>query len=380
MRSLILFALLVSTISGAEKHAVAPSSGPKPIGPYSPGISVGKYLYVSGQGARTPDGKMPPDFEAQTRQCLENVKAIVVADGLSLTHLVYSQVYLADSKNMDQFVKIWKEYFPWGGPARSVIGVNRMPTETPVEINAVAVRNLSERKLVHGGVISNERYFLDGVYARDVPSAMKKLEQSLKNAGLGLEHLAFVNIYLDPSISHSDMNAAYSKHFESGNAPARATITVAHLPYGGKVKITGVAVTDLRLRKVVRPRNMAATPNSSPCVWAGETLYCSTRSGNVPGPNGGVWAESIENQVKQTFRNLLDSLEEAGLDFSHVVASNVYLDKLEEFARMNGVYAKYFSQAPPTRTTVEPMPSAERKADVNGNWPRLDEISIVAVR
>ena len=380
MRRFILFVLLSCALIGAERHTVAPASGPKPVGPYSPGISAGKYLYVSGQGARSPDGKMPADFEAQTRQCLENVKAIVEADGLTMTHLVYSQVYLADSNKMDQLEKIWKEYFPTGGPARAVLGVNRMPTETPVEINAVAVRNQSERKLVNGGVISNERYFLDGVYALDVPTAITRLEKSLKNAGLGLEHLAFVNIYLDPSISHSDMNAAYSKHFESGNAPARATITVAHLPYGGKVNITGVAVTDLRFRKVLRPRNMAPTANSSPCIWAGDTLYCSARSGNVPGPNGGVWAESIENQVKQTFRSLLDGLEEAGLDFSHVVASNVYLDKLEEFARMNGVYAKYFSQSPPTRTTVEPAPSVARKADANGNWPRLDEISIVAVR
>lgn len=380
MRRFIPFVLLSCTLIAAERHTVAPTAGPKPVGPYSPGINAGKYLYVSGQGARTPDGKMPADFEAQTRQCLENVKAIVAADGLSMTNIVYSQVYLADSKNMDRFEKIWKEYFPSGGPARSVLGVNRMPTETPVEVNAVAVRNLSERKLVNGGVISNERFFLDGVYALDVPTAITRLEKVLKEAGLGLGHLAFVNIYLDPSISHNEMNAAYSKHFESGNAPARATITVAHLPYGGKVKITGVAVTDLRFRKVVRPRNMAATPNSSPCVWAGDTLYCSARSGNVPGPNGGVWAESIENQVKQTFRNLLDGLEEAGLDFSHIVASNVYLDKLEEFARMNGVYTKYFSQAPPTRTTVEPTPSVERKADANGNWPRLDEISIVAVR
>lgn len=380
MRSLLLIAVLVSAIFAAERRTVAPTSGPKPVGPYSPGISAGKYLYVSGQGARTPDGKMPPNFEAQTRQCLENVKAIVTADGMSMTHLVYSQVYLADSKNMDQFEKIWKDYFPSGGPARAVLGVNRMPTETPIEINAVAVRNLSERKLVKGGIISNERYFLEGVYASDVASAIAKLETSLKNAGLGLGHLAFVNIYLDPSISHSDMNSAYSKHFESGNAPARATITVAHLPYGGKVKITGVAVTDLRFRKVIRPRNMTPTPNSSPCVWAGDTLYCSTRSGNVPGPNGGVWAESVENQVKQTFRNLFDGLEDAGLDFSHVVASNVYLDKLEEFARMNAVYSKYFSQAAPARTTVEPMPSVERKPDANGNWPRFDEISIVAVR
>ena len=380
MRQIILLLLLLPIAFAADLKSIAPSNGPKPIGPYSPGISAGAYLYVSGQGARTPDGKMPADFTAQTRQCLDNVKSIVEAGGLTMRNVVYSQVYLADSKNLEAFEKVWGEYFPKDAPARAVLGVHRMPTETPVEINAVAVRDLSKKKVTASGVTSNERFFIHGVYSNDVADAMVQLSKNLKAAGLGLEHLAFVNVYLDPSIPHADMNAAYSKHFTNGNAPARATVTVAHLPKGAHVELTGVAVTDLRFRRVVKPRNMTPTTNSSPCVWAGETLYCSARSGNVPGPNGGVWAENIENQVKQTFRNLLDGLEEASIDFSHVVASNVYLDKLEEFAKMNGVYAKYFGTIPPTRTTVEPMTSTDRKQDASGNWPRLNEISIVAVR
>ncbi len=323
---------------------------------------------------------MPTDFTAQSRQCLDNVKSIVEAGGLTMRNVVYSQVYLADSKNLEAFEKVWVEYFPKDAPARAVFGVHRMPTETPVEINAVAVRDLAKKKVTAAGVSSNERFFINGVYSNDVADAMAQLSKSLKAAGLGLGHLAFVNVYLDPTIPHADMNATYNKYFAKGNAPARATVTVAHLPKGAHVELTGVAVTDLRFRRVVKPRNMTPTTNSSPCVWAGETLYCSARSGNVPGPNGGVWAENIENQVKQTFRNLLDGLEEASIDFSHVVASNVYLDKLEEFAKMNGVYAKYFGTIPPTRTTVEPMTSTDRKQDSSGNWPRLNEISIVAVR
>ena len=137
--------LLASTLNGAEHTTVAPANGPKPVGPYSPGISTGKYLYVSGQGARTPDGKMPPDFAAQTRQCLENVKSILTSGGLSLKNVVYSQIYLADSNNIDTFNRIWKEYFPTDGPAHAVLGVHRMPTETTVEINAVAVKKKPAR-------------------------------------------------------------------------------------------------------------------------------------------------------------------------------------------------------------------------------------------
>ena len=70
-------------------------------------------------------------------------------------------------------------------------------------------------------------------------------------------------------------------------------------------------------------------------------------------------------------RNLLDGLEEAGLDFSHVVASNVYVDNMDDYAKMNATYAKYFpGNAPPTRTTVSPLPPVpDRKPDSAGRVP-----------
>ncbi len=79
-------------------------------------------------------------------------------------------------------------------------------------------------------------------------------------------------------------------------------------------------------------------------------------------------------------RNLLDGLEEAGMDLSHVVATNVYLDDIQEFAKMNRVYATYFKTPSPTRTTVQPRPSVERKESDAEMWPMLEQISLVAVK
>jgi len=77
-------------------------------------------------------------------------------------------------------------------------------------------------------------------------------------------------------------------------------------------------------------------------MFAGDTLYCSAKSAYLPGPNQGIYAESIEDQVRQTMRNLIDGLQEAGMDLSKVVATNVYLDDVADFARMNAVYLTYF--------------------------------------
>ncbi len=51
-----------------------------------------------------------------------------------------------------------------------------------------------------------------------------------------------------------------------------------------------------------------------------------------------------------------------------------------EFSKMNGIYAQYFSAAPPTRTTVQQFPAAERKPDARDRWPTLEQISIIAVK
>ena len=80
--------------SDVSKRVIAPP-GLKPVGPYSPGIMVGDFLYVSGQGARDRDARLPDTIDAQVRQTLDNVKTIVEAAGLTLDHVVYSQVYLA---------------------------------------------------------------------------------------------------------------------------------------------------------------------------------------------------------------------------------------------------------------------------------------------
>src|ERR1700746_1255766 len=121
------------------------------------------------------------------------------------------------------------------------------------------------------------------------------------------------------------MNEQYARRFEFGNTPARATIQVSSLPEAAQITYTGVAGRDLSQRRSIRPKNMPPSPTASPCVFAGDTLYCSAKSGFIPGPHGGVYASTTQHQLRQTMRNLLDNLEEAGMHFDEVVATNVYL-------------------------------------------------------
>jgi reactive intermediate/imine deaminase len=394
--------LLATQLPVAQSRAVVPSSGPAPVGPYSPGVVADGYLYVSGQGAKAADGQMPATFEAQAQQTLENVKAVVQAAGLTLDHVVYTHVYLEEIANAAALDRVYARYFPKDPPARAMIGVARLPG-TPVEINAVAVLDRNGRTPVRlqgwdpalpfsPGMLTRDRLFISSLPGRtadgtvpadpgaEVDAALDSFKAVTDAAGLSLSHVVFVNPYLTSSIPSSAMNERYAKRFEFGNTPARATISVSALPEG-HIVYTGVAVRDLSKRKAIRPKNMAPSPTASPCVFAGDTLYCSAKSGFMPGPLSGVYAATVEHQLRQTMRNQLDNFEEAGLTFRDVVAANVYLDNVDDFARMNAVYAQYFAEGvKPARTTVQQIAAGNRDPDANGSYPDLEQVSFVAVR
>ena len=403
---LLLVASLLCFAAGvqAQLRAVVPQHGlatSDALG--SPGIDAGDYVYVSGQGPRRLDGSTPPNFADQVRQALENVRSVVEAAGLTMDNVVYVQVYLEDMNQYGALDKAFADFFPKTPPARGVLGVARLP-EPSVQITAVAVRdlkgkqpvalpNLKPSKAYSSGMLTHDRLFVSTMLGSDpsngkvpenpaaqVDFALDRLKMVVEAAGLTLSNMVFVNPYLTSEIPMRIMNEHYARRFEFGNTPGRATIEVSSLPEGAHIAYTGVAVRDLSQRRAIRPRNMPPSPTASPCVFAGDTLYCSAKSGFIPGPNGGVFAPGTPDQVRQTMRNLLDNLEEAGMNFSQVVSTTIYLDDLSELVAFGKVYRKYFSGVLPAQTTVQQIQPSERKPDEEGHYPDLEQVSLIAVR
>src|SRR5688572_5970624 len=147
MTQRILVFGLCLVVFGADIKVVAPP-GATVVGPYSPGLETADFLYVSGQGAANAQKKFAATTEEQVADTLANIRAIVEAAGLTMEHVVYTQVYVHDAGAFDAVERAWRKAFPKMGPARSLLGVHRMPTETPVEISAVAVKNLGSKKAV----------------------------------------------------------------------------------------------------------------------------------------------------------------------------------------------------------------------------------------
>jgi 2-iminobutanoate/2-iminopropanoate deaminase len=114
---------------------------PAAIGPYSQAILKNNTLYVSGQLGIDPNtGIMPASFEEQANLVFGNIKAILEAAGMGLTHIVKASVFLANMNDFAQLNEIYGRYFSAPYPAREAVQVARLPKDGLVEISVIAMR------------------------------------------------------------------------------------------------------------------------------------------------------------------------------------------------------------------------------------------------
>ena len=123
------------------KTIIATPEAPKAVGPYSQAVELNGTLYVSGQLPVDPaTGRMAEGIEAQTRQALRNIGAILAAAGLGHADIVKTTVLLADIADFAAMNAVYAEFFPTDKPARVCYQVAALPLGARVEIDAVAGR------------------------------------------------------------------------------------------------------------------------------------------------------------------------------------------------------------------------------------------------
>ena len=124
------------------KKTVFSEKAPKPVGPYNQAVKAGKFLFVSGQLAIDPkEGKIvAKDVTLQTRQVMENIKAILEAAGYSLKDVVQSTVYLSSMALFDEFNSEYAKYFDGEFPARATVGIE-LKANALIEVSVVAYKD-----------------------------------------------------------------------------------------------------------------------------------------------------------------------------------------------------------------------------------------------
>jgi 2-iminobutanoate/2-iminopropanoate deaminase len=123
-----------------EKKIIKTADAPQAIGPYSQAVEAGGLVFVSGQIPIDPKSGnvVQVDIKVQTRQVMENAKAILLAAGCGMSQVVKSTIYL---KNMSDFAsvnEVYGGYFPSDPPARATVEVSHLPKDVAIEMDFVA--------------------------------------------------------------------------------------------------------------------------------------------------------------------------------------------------------------------------------------------------
>jgi 2-iminobutanoate/2-iminopropanoate deaminase len=123
------------------KTVIATTEAPAAVGPYSQAIATGKFLFAAGQIPLDPatGNLVEGDVTAQTERVLQNVAAVLKANGMTFANVVKSTVFLTDLAHFGAMNEVYARYFTAPFPARSTIQVAGLPKAASVEIEVIAV-------------------------------------------------------------------------------------------------------------------------------------------------------------------------------------------------------------------------------------------------
>ncbi len=362
--------------------------------PYSPGVLVGKTLYVSGQIDKDPQtGVQPEGIVDQTRMAMRNVGHVLREAGMDYGNVVSCHVQLADMGQYKEMNEVYGSFFgPDHYPARTTLEFPGLPGGAKIEISCIAYADKSKISAVtppagtvpaamgpyRSAVWAGDTLYVSGSGGRQPntneldPTIEGQTKQTMENIGqilaaAGVEHkdAVFTNVYfLDPigykGPTYGKLNSVYKDYFKLGMAPSRASFCVSKLPGTISVEITFIATRDRKNKGRVVPDSAGPSPTSSNGgVLDADTLYTSGKSGS---------GTTVEQQMRDSMESIRGILKLAGMDMKHVVDTHVYLKDIGQMDVMNSVFKEYFPNNPPARTTVQAIQD------------QLEQVQVVAVR
>jgi 2-iminobutanoate/2-iminopropanoate deaminase len=134
-----------ASASGApplDKDVIATKEAPAAIGPYSQAVRAGNLVFLAGQIPINPKtGQVNTGtIEEQTAQVLDNLKAVLAADGMTMDNVVSTTVFVKELNDFTKLNTVYGTYFKDKPPARATVQVQRLPKDAAVEISAIAIR------------------------------------------------------------------------------------------------------------------------------------------------------------------------------------------------------------------------------------------------
>lgn len=371
----LCLALAATSWVDAEERRLVQLPGTELGLPFSSGYVSGDLLYLSGAiGNRPGTRELAVGIEAQVRQALDNLQAVLRSEGMELSRAAAVNVFLADARDFAAMNAVYRTYFPVDPPTRATVQADIALPGALVEIAMIAVRPQVERSVVEPaalrspelpyswGIRAGSTLFVAGATSRDPETyepvtgdigtqtrrVLGNVGLVLEAAGMDFEDVVSCNVFLDDAREFAAMNEAYREFFGS-SPPTRATVRAKLMNPAFRSEIQCTAVEAESRQVFVAEGDAPSGSPFSPSILVGDRLYVAGMVGR--GPDGYAKGDAAA-QTRSVLDRIGATLKAAGMGLENVVSATVYLADIRHYAAMNEVYAAAMPKPPPARATV----------------------------
>ena len=347
--------------------------------PYSPGVLVGRTLYIAGHLGLPGDGPTRADMTSQTRQAMDGIGRVLKAAGLGYEHLVKCHVYLASMDDYAAMNAAYGSYFKDRVPARTTIQAAALPSAAGVEIGCIGYADVGGISVVRPpagslpaplgpyspAVWAGDTLYVSGMGGQDpvskavgeavdaqVGQTVTNITTTLEAAGLSIENVAWTQAYATQLGEAAGLAAALEKSVSKASPPG-GLVVVPRLPGPIRAELTFVAT---------RP---SSSGHNFGLVWPEASARASRRGGTIYVSAFAIPGRAdITAEAREVFTRLGTLLRQGEASLKDVAQVTVYLSDVADLPKVNAVFREMFPADPPARVTIQVQPQGKERLRV----------------
>ena len=347
-------------------------AGGQPV-PLSDGVvtRAGDFVYVSGVIGNVPGSSdLREGIAAQVHQAIQNVQSALQAEGLDLSDVVSSNVYLSDTRNFQAMNEIYRTYFSEDPPTRATVEADLPDAGALIQLTMVATRPELGRRVIapsgmqvpglpySWGILAGNTLFIAGATSRDPATyepvtgdvatqtrrVMRNIGNVLEAAGMEYGDIIGCKVFLADGRDFRTMSQAYASFLPTPR-PVRATVRARLMNPVFAVEVQCFAVKDPNNARTVPGGGPGATGALSPALQVGNRLFLSGMLGR--GPDGYAPGD-FETQTRQALDNISGALQSGGMSFANVVDVAVWITDIRQANRVGSIVREALPDRPVT--------------------------------
>ncbi|MBS4640837.1 MULTISPECIES: RidA family protein [Aeromonas] len=388
------------------KSARNTPNAPQDLGPCTQSVAFSHYNNISAQlPVDTKTGKLVSgDIQAQARQCLTNIQAIVQSIGHVMDDMVKVTLFLKDMGDLEAVDAVYREFFPHHLPTRTVLAVAGLPLGAAVQMDALLSngegtfpqapcplvklsRNsdkapqdpLSTHTVAFSHynnigaqlpVDATTGQLVAGGIQEQAAQCLRNIKNVLESIDVPFDDIVKVTVYLTSLVDLDAVNEVYRTFFpDSAIAravaylPARSVIAASALPQGARVQMDAVIshgdgtppqLVEDRHNLVISARNTDKAPRSPLHTQTVAFSHYNHIAGQLPldMATGKVLTGCIREQTAQCLGHIKTIVESIGHVMDDIVKVNIQVKNIEDLDAVNAIYTKYFPNYLPARTVI----------------------------